>query len=138
MAVRCQVCTLELPPMHHEDAGAVHWLIDLLHEPNTMRGHRLCLEPWVCDDCLVYALQVCPGMLRARKKKSNALRSVLAVTTANIVAVTIKPGGNLTGRPPCVGYLKIEPLCYVRIAAEHLLSYGPAEIRFLLGEDGKP
>lgn len=147
MDVRCQVCRLKLPPIDDaETGGEIHWLIDLLHEPDTMRGHRLSLEPWVCDDCLVYALQVCPGLvmpgarqnLRQMAEPRDALRRVLAVRSANCVATTIKPMGNIKGQPPCVSYLKIEPLRYVRVAAYHLLEYGPAAIRDMLDAEGRP
>jgi hypothetical protein len=134
ITVRCQVCHVQLPWISDEldDEGEVHWLADLLHEPATMRGHRLALEPWVCDDCLYYALQICPGLVAGKKP----LRHVLAVWTANVIGAVVAPGGNLKGRPPCVGYVKIEPLRFVRIAVGHVLEYGPATLRAMLHEEG--
>lgn len=146
MAVKCQVCRGVLDPMTEElvPTSSIHWLVDMLREPKTMRGHKLALEPWVCDDCLVYALQVCPGLIGSKTPfrsmmvdKRVAIKNVLAVWTANVIAVTVHPGGNLKGKAPCLGYHKIEPLLYTRLSAVHLLSYGPAEIRDMLDSDFK-
>lgn len=145
MAVRCQVCRTQLGPMSDtiEPESRIHWMVDLLHEPMSMIGHKLALEPWVCDSCMVYALQVCPGMLvkssgamrRSIVDPNLLVRNVLAVWAANIVAVTIIPHGNLEGQAPCGGYHKIEPLTFQRIAAAHFLHYGPVEIRGMLELD---
>lgn len=144
-AVLCQVCHVQLGPMSDvlEPGREPLWLIDMLHEPDTLRGHKVALEPWVCDDCLVYALQVCPGMLARSSKVEREtivdptllLKNVLAVWTANVFGTSVIPGGNLKGRPPCIGYLKIEPLVFTRTRATYLLEYGPAAIRQMLLED---
>jgi hypothetical protein len=130
--VRCQVCHIELGPMTEqlEPGRQFQWLVDMRHEPRTMRGRQLVLEPWVCDDCLVYALQVCPGLVGAKRQRPN----LLAVFAANLVGVTIVPHGNLEGHPPCGGYHKIEPLAFHRVRATTLLSYGD-ELRPLLTDD---
>lgn len=134
--VLCQVCAVELGPMWDTNQGQpLHWLIDMMHEPSTLPGHMLVLEPWVCDDCMVYALQVCPGLLGRPGKKPP--RNVLAVRTSGVLAATIKPQGKLaeTRTKPCIGYLKIEPLEFRRIRIGHFLSYGPADIREMLEAD---
>lgn len=145
-AVRCQVCRGDLSEMSDtlDEGREPLWLIDLMHEPKTMRGHRLVLEPWVCDDCLVYALQVCPGMLLASPPPGHQdtsgwrIRNVLAVWTSNAIGVMTIPRGNLEGAAPCFGYFKIEPLLYRRLSSFHLLEHGPAEIRSMLVADGPP
>lgn len=130
--VRCQVCHFKLPAIDVDrvDDQPFNWLVDLTHEPRTMRGHRLVLEPWVCDECLPYALQVCPGLLGRGR-----LRYVLAVFTAQMVAVTIKPHGNLEGKPACGGYHKIEPLSFHRLEAQLVLERGVEKLRELLMND---
>lgn len=135
ISVRCQVCHVELEEMSDKVVAGrpFQWLADLMHTPKTMPGHRLVLEPWVCDDCLIYALQVCPGLLGAKGK----LRNVLAVFSSSAIGVTIIPHGNLEGAGPCLGYHKIEPLKYHRIAASHLLHYRH-ELRELVMGDPPP
>lgn len=128
----CQVCRAWLGDMTSEleDGRPPLWLVDMLHEPATFRGHRLAIEPWVCDECLVYALQVCPGLVGAGKAKN-----VLAVWTANLVSPIIQPPAPLNRQPPCVGYLKVEPLRFLRIGADTILAYGPAEIREMIRDE---
>lgn len=148
MDFRCQVCDdplVRLTDVPRTD-GAFLWLADMLQTPDTMPGHGLALEPWVCDDCLGYALAVCPGLVRyPQPERARApipveerLVRLLAVWTGNAVATVIKPHGNLEGEPPCVGYLKIEPLRYRRLLATHFLELGPAELRRQLMAEGPP
>ena len=145
--VRCQVCFAELAPIS-ESLGAsstVHWLTDRLHEPRTMRGHQLVLEPWVCDECLEYVLQVCPGMIRRAGRAEppadpDLLRyRVLAVFSANLIAVTGRIGGSgdLAGAV-AVTYCKIEPLTYRRLSASTVLEHGAAAVRRMLETEGPP
>lgn len=135
-AVRCQVCRLQLSDISStlEEGRELHWLVDMLHEPATFPGHKLAMEPWVCDDCIVYALQVCPGLISPLPGQTK-LRNVLAVWTANLISPMIAPAGNLKGKPPCIGYLKIEPLRYLRISRSTLLEYGPVAIREMLRDE---
>lgn len=144
MLFRCQVCHAKLAPIEdlvYPESEPL-WLIDMLHEPDTMKGHNLALEPWVCDECLVYALQVCPGMVKGIAPvvelevivdRRLLLRNVLAVWSANAIGTMIEPHGNIEGQPRCIGYAKIEPLRFTRMSAATFLHYGPATVRDLLG-----
>jgi hypothetical protein len=140
MGVRCQVCDRQLEAIadQPDPRAGVHWLADLMQvrELDDRRPGALVLEPWVCGECLAYALQVCPGLNGSRRRRPH----VLAVLSANAVATMTRPGGNLAGSrlvPPegVVGYVKIEPLEYKRIKAGLFLEYGPAEIEQLLVEE---
>lgn len=145
-SVSCQVCRLQLGPMTSDLEDGPRdplWLVDMLAVPDTLPGHRVAIEPWVCDDCLVYALQVCPGMLvrstrlerRTVADPSLLLKNVLAVWTANVFAAHAIPGGNLRGRQACVGYLKIEPLRFLRMRASTVIEYTPSAIREMIADE---
>lgn len=142
--MRCQVCHTPLPGITNVlvPGGRPLWLADLLREPPTFRGHHVSLEPWVCDDCMVYALQVCPGLIGAMwaapELKRSPLGHVLMVWTANLICTTARLGGNLEGKPPAVSYLKIEPLRYARIPVETFLLMGPLELRRRAVLEGLP
>lgn len=134
--MRCQVCHKPLPGITNvlSPLSQPLWLADMLREPLTFRGHKLSLEPWVCDDCMVYALQVCPalvGLLPAPvgPGKRPPLPHVLMVWTANLICTQAVMGGNLKRSRPAVSYLKIEPLRYARVEVPTFLRLGPLELR---------
>ena len=131
---RCQVCRVMLPRL---GGRGVRWLVDFLVAPIVGRPETfVSFEPWTCAECLRYALRVCPGMLRASCPgwPVGALVDVLAVRDARVVVTVVQPEGVLTGRPPCVSYLAIEPLEFVRVPAETFLELGPEAALESLGE----
>lgn len=146
---RCQVCRKQLPPIGETPRRTFLWLPAMLREPDTYRGHRVCLEPWVCDDCLVYALRVCPGMVASpvpvdirADLAAHVTRypiDVLAVWTANLIAVIGRVKGESGLRVQgAVTYCKIEPLRYRRLRGDHLFDPGVAEVRRQLELKGPP
>jgi hypothetical protein len=71
----------------------------------------LIFEPWVCEDCLAYALQVCPGLLKIAAGRYRHPLRLLRVRKAQPVAVS----GRIGGTGPVAGqravtYVKALPL----------------------------
>jgi hypothetical protein len=76
----------------------------------------LVFEPWVCEDCLVYALEVCPGILKAAAGRTRAPLRLLHVRSAQFVAVVaeIKGDGPVAGQH-AVSYVKAAVTDYAEV-----------------------
>lgn len=127
---RCQVCDIELGDRYRPNPPWRQplWLADIrVHGTDdqgavsndiggqTIRmGRRvvpLIFEPWCCESCLAYAIQVCPGLIK-RAAGGNARRPplrLLRVRDARPVAVT----GRVLGDGPVAGQLAVT---YVKLA----------------------
>jgi hypothetical protein len=112
---RCQVCDVELGDRHRPNPPWRRplWLADIrVHGRDdegvvgndiggqTIRvGRRvvpLIFEPWCCEDCLAYAIRVCPGLIK-RTADGTAHRPplrLLRVRNAQPVAVRGRVGGD--------------------------------------------
>jgi hypothetical protein len=138
MGVCCQVCHTDAGPMENKltSESRCHWLVELAHKPPTY-DRPLILEPWVCGSCLTYALRVCPGLLHVRPDGKRI--RLLAVFASQPVAAVVRPKGNLAAdvvaQRGVVGYIKIEPLTFHRVAAETFLELGWEEVEQLLNDD---
>jgi hypothetical protein len=112
---RCQVCDRELGERHRPNPPWRQplWLADIrvfgtddegsvgadIGGQTIIVGRRRCplvLEPWVCEPCLAYALQVCPGLIKRQTggtRMRPALR-MLRVRRAQVVVVRGRIGGD--------------------------------------------
>jgi hypothetical protein len=127
----CQVCAVELGERHRPNPPWREplWLVDLRRRGGddgegaqlgqdlggqTIRiGRRmapLIFEPWVCEDCLAYALQVCPGLLKIAAGRYRHPLRLLRVRKAQPVAVS----GRIGGTGPVAGQRAVT---YVKLAA---------------------
>lgn len=78
LAPKCQVCA-----------------ISLKDQPKFMTGSRLLewfTEPPVCRECMVYSLQVCPGLLGIYPKKSNAEENLRVVEVQKLKLAQLRLG----------------------------------------------
>lgn len=119
----CQVCRKRLDPRDRFVVGLLE-----SHADGTMIR-----EPWTCTRCLVFALRVCPGLIR--KQRSDDGLSVIRMSKwATLIAKTDVIGlvqqGLLdpaaTDKPTVYGYAKIVPAesSYVMSSEQFLKSFG--------------
>lgn len=126
LLVRCQVCRAQLLPGRRYEPAENHpvWLADL-RSPSAAgdvafggsairigrRLRPLIFEPWICELCLAYALQVCPGMLsRSYEPTSDPKRDLRLLRVRKAHPVATYANGDLVGT--VVSYVKLAAIRY--------------------------
>lgn len=124
----CQVCGRPIP----EPTGRrPRWLADLRKHGQTIviRGleRPLVVDTWTCTECLGYALQVCPGLIR---KQAENLR-LLRVRSYRLVATFEVPEQDHDFVPPAgaIGLMKIAPLDFDFVDPHDALSQSTTPTR---------
>lgn len=127
---RCQVCDLELGERHRPNPPWRQplWLTDIRVKGNddegsvgndlagqTIRvGRRivpLIFEPWCCEDCLAYAIQVCPGLISRRAGGTHRRPPLRLLRVRKAEPVVVR--GRIEGDGPVAGQIAAT---YVKLA----------------------
>lgn len=70
-------------------------------------------EPWVCEECLTFALARCPGLLRLHKREAAPLR-LLSVREAQYLAAPAEVEGPRESQMVC-RFVMIVPVVATRV-----------------------
>jgi hypothetical protein len=106
----CQVCAHPIP---EPTKRRPRWLADLRKNGQTIkldgRILPLIIDTWTCTQCMAYALQACPGLIR-RRAETPPLR-LLAVRAYRLIATLERPDSIPDHELPggAIGLVKIAP-----------------------------